>query len=46
MLDQAGHLMNVGESIENEDGRFTVKSLDGLRIRRVRFTPAPTATKH
>lgn len=44
MLDKAGHLMTAGESIEHEEGRFTVKSLDGLRIRRVRFTPVPPAT--
>jgi CBS domain containing-hemolysin-like protein len=45
MLDKAGHLMTAGESIEHEEGRFTVKTLDGLRIRRVRFTPVPTATR-
>ena len=39
MIEQAGRLMNVGESIEHEEGRFIVKSLEGLRIRSVRFTP-------
>jgi len=41
MLAQAGRMMNVGESIDHEEGRFTVKSLDRRRIRRIRFTPAP-----
>ncbi|MBI5571121.1 MAG: HlyC/CorC family transporter [Desulfomonile tiedjei] len=44
MLAQAGRMMKVGESIDHEEGRFTVKSLDGLRIRRIRFTPALTTT--
>jgi CBS domain containing-hemolysin-like protein len=38
MLAQAGHMMTTGESIENDQGRFTVESLDGRRLRRVRFT--------
>ncbi|UFS70965.1 hemolysin family protein [Geomonas sp. RF6] len=41
LLAQAGHLMNVGESVEHKDGRFTVESLERHRIGRVRFTPAP-----
>ncbi|MEW6350967.1 MAG: hemolysin family protein [Thermodesulfobacteriota bacterium] len=44
MLAQAGRMMNVGESIEHKEGRFTVESLGWRRIRRVRFTPAPTTT--
>jgi CBS domain containing-hemolysin-like protein len=44
MLALAGHMMNAGESIEHEEGRFTVESLDRRRIRRVRFTPASTLT--
>lgn len=39
MLNQAGHMMNTGESIEYEDGRFTVESMDRRRIHRVRFKP-------
>lgn len=42
MLAQAGHLMNVGEFIDREEGRFTVESLDRRRIRRIRFTPTAT----
>jgi CBS domain containing-hemolysin-like protein len=42
MLAHAGHMMNTGESIEHEEGRFTVESLDRRRIRRVRFSPAST----
>jgi CBS domain containing-hemolysin-like protein len=45
MLAQAGRMMKVGESIEHEQGRFTVESLERLRIRRVRFTPASPAKK-
>lgn len=46
MLALSGHMMNVGESVEHEEGRFTVESLDRRRIRRVRFTPAsPTRSK-
>jgi len=44
MLSQTGRMMQPGESIECEEGRFTVESLDLRRIRRVRFTPAPTVT--
>jgi CBS domain containing-hemolysin-like protein len=47
LLDQAGKLLRVGESVEYDGARFTVESLDRRRIRRVRFTPAvksePTA---
>jgi CBS domain containing-hemolysin-like protein len=39
MLAQAGRMMTTGESIEHDQGRFTVESLDGRRLRRVRFTP-------
>jgi len=45
MLARAGRIMNVGESIESEEGRFTIESLDRRRIRRVRFTPVSTITK-
>lgn len=41
MLARAGRMMNAGESVEHEEGLFTVESLDRRRIRRVRFTPAP-----
>lgn len=44
MLARAGRMMNTGESIEHEEGRFTVESLDRRRIRRVRFTPASPPT--
>ena len=44
MLAQVGRMMKSGQSIEHEEGRFTVESLDRRRIRRVRFTPASTTT--
>lgn len=40
MLNQAGRMINAGESIEHEAGRFTVEILDRRRIHRVRFKPA------
>jgi len=39
MLAQGGQLMQSGESIEYDEGKFTVESMDRRRIRRVRFTP-------
>lgn len=44
LLARAGRMMNPGESIEHEEGLFTVESLDRRRIRRVRFTPASHET--
>lgn len=40
MLSQSGHIMTVGESVQYEEGMFTVMSLDRRRIHRIRFTPA------
>jgi CBS domain containing-hemolysin-like protein len=40
-LAQAGHLPVQGETLQHEDGRFTVERLEGRRIRRLRFEPAP-----
>lgn len=37
LLAQAGHLMNLGESISYNNARFTVESIDRQRIRRVRL---------
>jgi CBS domain containing-hemolysin-like protein len=45
MLAQAGRMMTTGESIEHDQGRFTVESLDGRRLRRVRFTPGAIKQK-
>jgi putative hemolysin len=41
MLQALGHLPSVGESVEVEGVRLTVRALDGRRIERVRVTPAP-----
>jgi CBS domain containing-hemolysin-like protein len=43
MLSKSGRMLQPGESIECEEGRFTVESLDLRRIRRVRFTPSSAA---
>lgn len=37
LLAQAGHMLQVGEVIEHDGATFTVESLEGRRIRRVRF---------
>jgi CBS domain containing-hemolysin-like protein len=42
MLAQAGRMMKTGQTIEHDEGQFTVESLDRRRIRRIRFTPAST----
>ncbi|MGH9943940.1 MAG: hemolysin family protein [Pyrinomonadaceae bacterium] len=41
MLDQAGHILRPGETVEYEGARFAVERVDGHRIRRIRYTPAP-----
>jgi CBS domain containing-hemolysin-like protein len=38
VLAQTGRMMNVGESVQYEDWKFTVESLERRRIRRVRMT--------
>ena len=39
LLAQAGRLLRPGETIEHEEGRFTVERVDHRRIRHIRFTP-------
>jgi len=41
LMDQAGRLLNVGDSIEYNGGRFTVERVDRRHIRRVRFEVLP-----
>ncbi|HEX8179778.1 MAG TPA: hemolysin family protein [Pyrinomonadaceae bacterium] len=43
LLDRAGRILKPGETVEYEGARFTIERVDRHRIRRVRFTPAPTA---
>lgn len=38
LIDQAGRLLNQGDSVLWQDYRFTVESIDRRRIRRVRLT--------
>ena len=41
LLARAGHMLRPGETVEYDGARFTVERVEGHRIRRVRFTPAP-----
>ncbi|HYP53366.1 MAG TPA: hemolysin family protein [Pyrinomonadaceae bacterium] len=41
LLARAGRLLQPGDSVEHDGARFTVEHVDGHRIRRIRFTPAP-----
>jgi CBS domain containing-hemolysin-like protein len=40
LMAQAGRLLNEGDSVNYNGGRFTVERLEGRRIRWVRFFPA------
>ncbi|MCA1567843.1 MAG: hemolysin family protein [Acidobacteria bacterium] len=42
LLARAGHILKQGETIEHDGATFTVERVDRHRIRRVRFTPAPS----
>jgi CBS domain containing-hemolysin-like protein len=42
LLARAGHILKSGETVEHDGASFTVERVDRHRIRRVRFTPAPT----
>jgi CBS domain containing-hemolysin-like protein len=42
---QARRLVGLGEVVEHEGGFFTVETVEGRRILRVRYTPARPATK-
>ncbi len=39
LLAQSGRLLRAGETIEHEEGRFTIERIERRRIRRVRFMP-------
>jgi CBS domain containing-hemolysin-like protein len=41
MLASAGRILGPGEEVEHEGGRFVVEAVEGRRIRRIRYTPAP-----
>jgi CBS domain containing-hemolysin-like protein len=42
LLARAGHILTQGETVEHDGATFTVERVDRHRIRRVRFTPAPS----
>jgi CBS domain containing-hemolysin-like protein len=42
LLARAGRILKPGETVEHDGASFTVERVDRHRIRRVRFTPAPT----
>jgi CBS domain containing-hemolysin-like protein len=41
LLARAGRILRPGELVEHEGGRFLVEQVEGRRIRRIRYTPAP-----
>ena len=41
LLARSGRILKPGETVEHDGARFTVERVDKLRIRRVRFLPAP-----
>lgn len=45
LLARAGRILRPGETVEHEGGVFLVKEVEGRRIRRIRYTPAPTTTE-
>jgi hypothetical protein len=38
-MAEAGRVLKAGDVVSHSDGTFLVERVDGLRIRRVRFTP-------
>src|ERR1044071_815166 len=45
LLASAGRILGPGEEVEHEGGRFIVEQVEGRRIRRIRYTPAPPPTE-
>jgi CBS domain containing-hemolysin-like protein len=43
LLAKAGRLLPPGETVEHDGARFLVEQVEGRRIRRIRYTPAPPA---
>lgn len=41
MMSELGRIADVGDTVEIDEGVFRVERMDGRRIDRVRFTPAP-----
>jgi CBS domain containing-hemolysin-like protein len=45
LLARAGRILEPGETVEHEGGVFVVEQVEGRRIRRIRYTPAPAPTE-
>ncbi|MBV9927530.1 MAG: HlyC/CorC family transporter [Acidobacteria bacterium] len=45
LLATSGRILGTGEEVEHEGGRFLVEAVEGRRIRRIRYTPAPPTTE-
>jgi len=45
LLARAGRLLPAGETVEHDGARFHVEQVEGRRIRRVRYTPAPATAE-
>ena len=45
LLAKAGRLLPPGETVEHDGARFVVEQVEGRRIRRIRYTPAPPPTE-
>lgn len=44
LLAKAGRILRPGETVEHEGGLFSVKEVEGHRISRIRYAPAPAPT--
>jgi CBS domain containing-hemolysin-like protein len=45
LLAKAGRILRPSETVEHEGGLFLVEQVEGRRIRRIRYTPAPTPSE-
>jgi CBS domain containing-hemolysin-like protein len=45
LLAKAGRILQPGETVEHEGGLFVVKEVEGHRISRISYTPAPAPTE-
>ncbi|HYE13945.1 MAG TPA: hemolysin family protein [Pyrinomonadaceae bacterium] len=43
LLAQAGRILTPGETVAHDGASFLVEQVEGRRIRRIRYTPAPAA---
>jgi CBS domain containing-hemolysin-like protein len=45
LLAMSGRILRPGETVEHDGSTFVVEQVEGHRIRRIRYTPAPTPTE-